>query len=317
MRRRVVTCSGLQLARQGQELRFFAYAPYNTSGIVLPVPHEVGYPDFTYNVPEKVQDQKDLLVAASGEMAGDHNAMAPLTFRHTLTAVRFVVGDDMQKGKVTEITLRNVYGRAVYGMDSGLWSAFGQKKDFSQKLDKKSGRSNRRGDYARSGHFHDDSAATAPKRGSRSGIYRRYDGNRADAESPIAGTTWPGGKTVTYRISTSSISIIPTFTVTAPDDFTYAGGDKNYLVTSYASVSRPGDPTKTVSMTWTTEFVEDDGNGGYKVIARPNWLKAFIENGNGSTAATKYTATVAAQQGITSNPHNDALQAAPPCEWHI
>lgn len=70
-------------------------------------------------------------------MAGDHNAMAPLTFRHTLTAVRFVVGDDMQKGKVTEITLRNVYGRAVYGMDSGLWSAFGQKKDFSQKLDKK------------------------------------------------------------------------------------------------------------------------------------------------------------------------------------
>lgn len=122
---------------KGRKLRFFAYAPYNTSGIVLPVPHEVGYPDFTYNVPEKVQDQKDLLVAASGEMAGDHNAMAPLTFRHTLTAVRFVVGDDMQKGKVTEITLRNVYGRAVYGMDSGLWSAFGQKKDFSQKLDKK------------------------------------------------------------------------------------------------------------------------------------------------------------------------------------
>lgn len=90
---------------KGRKLRFFAYAPYNTSGIVLPVPHEVGYPDFTYNVPEKVQDQKDLLVAASGEMAGDHNAMAPLTFRHTLTAVRFVVGDDMQKGKVTEITL--------------------------------------------------------------------------------------------------------------------------------------------------------------------------------------------------------------------
>ena len=95
------------------------------------------------------------------------------------------------------------------------------------------------------------------------------------------------------------------------------GGIKNYLVTSYASVSRPGDPTKTVSMTWTTEFVEDDGNGGYKVIARPNWLKAFIENGNGSTAATKYTATVAAQQGITSNPHNGCITSGSPCEWHI
>lgn len=297
---------------KGRKLRFFAYAPYNTSGIVLPVPHEVGYPDFTYNVPEKVQDQKDLLVAASGEMAGDHNAMAPLTFRHTLTAVRFVVGDDMQKGKVTEITLRNVYGRAVYGMDSGLWSAFGQKKDFSQKLDKKVD--------GQTGEEITPEAATfmmipqqLPQNAEVEVVFTDdMTGTERTLKAPIAGTTWPGGKTVTYRISTSSISIIPTFTMTAPDDFTYAGGDKNYLVTSYASVSRPGDPTKTVSMTWTTEFVEDDGNGGYKVIARPNWLKAFIENGNGSTAATKYTATVAAQQGITSNPHNDALQAAPP-----
>lgn len=47
---------------------------------------------------------------------------------------------------------------------------------------------------------------------------------------------WPMGRTVTYRISTSSIVITPTFTVMAPADFTYAGGSENYSVTSYAAV---------------------------------------------------------------------------------
>ena len=61
----------------------------------------------------------------------------------------------------------------------------------------------------------------------------------------------------------------------APADFTYAGGSENYSVTSYAAVSCPGDATRTVPVAWTAEFVEDDGSGGYNVIARPEWLTAF------------------------------------------
>lgn len=126
----------------------------------------------------------------------------------------------------------------------------------------------------------------------------------------IAGSQWPMGRTVTYRISTSSIVITPTFTVMAPADFTYAGGSENYSVTSYAAVSRPGDATRTVPVAWTAEFVEDDGSGGYNVIARPEWLTAFTASGNGGTSATSFSATIAAQTGVTSNSHNETLKMA-------
>ena len=128
----------------------------------------------------------------------------------------------------------------------------------------------------------------------------------------IGGAEWPMGKTVTYRISTTSISVVPTFTVTAPADFTYVGGSKDYSVTSYATVSRPGDITKTVAVPWTAEFVEDDGSGGYNVIARPEWLTAFTASGNGGTSAMTFSAAVTAQTSRVSNPHNDVLMAAAP-----
>lgn len=65
-------------------------------------------------------------------------------------------------------------------------------------------------------------------------------------------------------------------------------------------------------MAWIAEFVEDDGSGGYNVIARPEWLTAFTASGNGGTSATTFPATVMAQQGVTSNAHNEVLQSAAP-----
>ena len=297
---------------KGKKLRFFAYAPYNTPGIGLPAQHKAGYPDFTYTVPEKVQDQKDLLVAASGEVAGDHNAAAALTFRHALTAVRFVVGDDMQKGKVTGITLRGVYGKAVYSMEADSWSAFEEKRDFSQELDKKVDGQTGEEITPVAGTFMMIPQQLPEGAGIEVAFTDDLTGTVRTLTAPIAGATWLGGKTVTYRISTSSISVVPTFTVTAPEDFTYEGGDKNYSVTSYASVSRAGDPTKTVPMSWTAEFVEDDGSGGYRVIDCPDWLTAFTANGNGGTSAATHSATITAQQYIRSNPHNDRLKKASP-----
>lgn len=297
---------------KGKKLRFFAYAPYNTPGIELPAQHEAGYPGLTYTVPEKVQDQKDLLVAASGEMAGDHNATAPLTFRHALTAVRFVVGKDMQKGKVTNIILKNVYGKAVYDMDADAWSAFEETKDFSQTLNKNVD--------GQTGEEITPEARTfmmIPQQlpqGAEIEVVFTDDltGTERTLKADIAGATWPQGKTVTYRISTSSILVVPTFEVTAPEAFTYQGGTSEYSVTSYLAVSREGDATQGVPLAWTAEFVEDDGSGGYNVIDRPEWLTAFTASGNGGTSATMLSATIAAQQGVTSNPHNEVLRAAAP-----
>lgn len=297
---------------EGQKLRFFAYAPYNTPGIELPAQHEAGYPGLTYTVPEKVQDQKDLLVAASGEMAGDHNATAPLTFSHALTAVRFVVGDDMQKGSVTKIALRGVYGKAVYDMDGDSWSAFEETKDFSQTLDKKV--DGQPGNEITSGEGTFMMIPQQLPQGAEIEVVFTDDltGTERTLKADIAGATWPQGKTVTYRISTSSILVVPTFEVTAPEAFTYQGGTSEYSVTSYLAVSREGDATQGVPLAWTAEFVEDDGSGGYNVIDRPEWLTAFTASGNGGTSATMLSATIAAQQGVTSNPHNEVLRAAAP-----
>lgn len=294
----------------GRNIRFFAYAPYGGQGIVLSDKTSAGTPSITYTIPTDVADQQDLLVAATSGMAGNTAAAAPLSFAHALTAVRFTTGDDMMSGRITKITLKGVYGSGSHTMGSDSWNGYGATTDFSQPLA-----------AAVDGSANQEITPVAatfmmlpqtlPSGASIEVVYTDdLTSTQRTLIASIAGSQWPMGRTVTYRISTSSIVITPTFTVTAPADFTYAGGSKNYSVTSYAAVSRPGDATRTVPVAWIAEFVEDDGSGGYNVIARPEWLTAFTASGNGGTSATTFSATIAAQTGVTSNPHNETLKTA-------
>lgn len=294
----------------GRNIRFFAYAPYGGQGIVLSDKTSAGTPSITYTVPTAVADQQDLLVAATSGMAGNTAAAAPLSFAHALTAVRFTTGDDMMSGRITKITLKGVYGSGSHTMGSDSWNGYGATTDFSQTLAATV-------DGSADQEITPVAATfmmlpqTLPSGASIEVVYTDdLTSTQRTLTASIAGSQWPMGRTVTYRISTSSIVITPTFTVTAPADFTYAGGSKNYSVTSYAAVSRPGDATRTVPVAWTAEFVEDDGSGGYNVIARPEWLTAFTASGNGGTSATSFSATIAAQTGVTSNPHNETLKTA-------
>ena len=296
----------------GQQVRFFAYAPYGGPGIALSDKSAAGTPEITYSVPSAVADQQDLCVAVTGDLTGSGNSTVPLTFGHVLTAVRFTTGDKVLAGKITKITLKNVYGKAALSMGSDSWGGYGATADFSQTLaatvDGSAGQA-----------ITPDVATfmmlpqTLPDNAQIEVVYTDdLTSTRRTLTASIAGSQWPMGRLVTYRISTSSIVITPIFTVTAPADFTHAGGSKNYSVTSYAAVSRPGDPEKSVPLSWSAEFVEDDGSGGYNVIARPEWITAFTASGDGGTSAKTFAATATAQQGVTSNAHNDALQAASP-----
>ena len=296
----------------GRNIRFFAYAPYGGQGIVLSDKTSAGTPSITYTVPTAVADQQDLLVAATSGMAGNTAAAAPLSFAHALTAVRFTTGDDMMSGRITKITLKGVYGSGSHTMGSDSWNGYGATTDFSQTLAATV-------DGSADQEITPVAATfmmlpqTLPSGASIEVVYTDdLTSTQRTLTASIAGSQWPMGRTVTYRISTSSIVITPTFTVTAPADFTYAGGSENYSVTSCAAVSRPGDATRTVPVAWIAEFVEDDGSGGYNVIARPEWLTAFTASGNGGTSATTFPATVMAQQGVTSNAHNEVLQSAAP-----
>ena len=123
---------------RGKKIRFFAYAPYGAEGAVLSARQTAGAPTITYTTPSAVADQKDLVVAAPAEMDGASapDKTAALTFRHALTAVRFTAGDDMMAGRITKVTLKNVYGKAVYDMGTELWSGFTSSSSFTQTLSK-------------------------------------------------------------------------------------------------------------------------------------------------------------------------------------
>ena len=293
----------------GRNVRFFAYAPYNPEGVALSDKSVAGTPEITYSVPADVLNQKDLLVAVSGDMPGNTSSAASLTFGHALTAVRFVTGDDMLPGSVSKITLKGVYGRAVYRMGSGSWQNFSSVTDFSQTLEKEV-----------DGQHDEEITGGArtfmmlpqqlPSDASIEVIYTdRLTSTQRTLRASIAGKIWPMGKTITYRISTTSISVVSKFFATVPGNFTYEGGSISYSIVSQATVSGGDGSSQNVNVSWSAEFVEEDGSGNYRIIPRPTWLSDFTESGNGGPSQS-YTATADAQNGEVENPHNSLLQAA-------
>ena len=118
-------------------IRFFAYAPYKTAGVVLPETDEAGTPVMRYTVPADATKQRDLLATCTEELRGGAgHAPASLTFRHALTAIRFVAGDAMLPGKVTRIALKGVHGAGAYTFETDTWAADEATTDFTYAFSK-------------------------------------------------------------------------------------------------------------------------------------------------------------------------------------
>lgn len=297
-----------------KRISFFAAAPYGSGGLTAFNDGTPGtLPYLSYTVPANVADQKDLLVAASTDRPGNSNTAEPLTMKHALTAVRFVTGDDMLAGTVSKITLKNVYGTGRLPMQAApAWYSLSGTRNFELTL---------------------SPAATAPDPQvpntplttadatfmmlpqtlpSGAQIEVKYTDKLTNTQrtltANIAGKTWPMGKTVVYRISTSSISVTSTLEVTAPAEYTYQGGNSNYTVKSYASVSG-GGATANVPIAWEVEYSTDGGANWNNT--KPAWLTTFTENGTGGTSAAPYTATVVAQVN-SATAHTEALKNTTP-----
>ena len=119
----------------------------------------------------------------------------------------------------------------------------------------------------------------------------------------IKGSEWPMGKTVTYKISSSSLNWTYTLDVTALADFTYAGGTQQYRVTSY----RQNAQGEKEAAEWTAQYAED---GTTWTDTKPGWLTTFTASGTGGDSAQPCDATVEAQTGISNDFHTAALKAA-------
>ena len=292
----------------GYNVRFYAYAPIDAEFKASPQNSVANDFYIQYEVPTDVSKQKDLLIAKSAEYAGNHGSIVPLEFKHVLTAVRFVVGDDMKAGTVNKVRLRNITSGGVYYPETGYVGKLvgpGIVKDFEQELNKVTD-----GTPGASitepfqtfmlppQGFTDDNSVIE--------IVFTDDEGEHTLSASLKDQMWNSGTTVTYKISTSSINWDYHLDVTGPSEYSYAGGTDVYKVTSYRENSKGVKE----AVSWTAEFSTDGGASW--TTDKPDWLTDFTTSGQGSTVSQSFNATVGAQAGTDTNPHTAILKAAAP-----
>lgn len=184
-------------------LRFAAYAPADAPFDAVP-----DRPDnlvLAYTVPARAKDQKDVVTAVTEEFAGDFRAAVPLAFRHVCTAVRFVVGGQMQQGVIRSVALRGVHGSGHRDLSAGVWRLDPQTTDFELHPD----RSMTGGEAAGSGIFAlEDTFMMLPQTLPQGALVEvvfedTLCGTVRRMTAPIGGSLWPEGRTVTYKLSVS------------------------------------------------------------------------------------------------------------------
>ena len=287
------------------KMKFFAYAPKDNGQYVLSGSTHPGSPTIGVTIPSDVNDQEDLLVAQTAELAGNTNTAVALTFNHALTAVRFVCGNDMQDGTVKSVSLKNVYSKGTYNMGTQTWSDVDTPADFSQTLGKTTTGTPDEALTTDAQTFM-MIPQTLPDGAQIEVVFTDKSNVDHTLTADIKGTVWPIGKTVTYKISSSSINWTYELSVNMPGDFTYSGGTKQYSVTSYKHNSR-GDKQPAQ---WKAQFSE---YGGPWIDTPPTWLTGFTPSGAGGETSQLYNATVSAQIKTSNDPHAQKLRDNPAC----
>jgi hypothetical protein len=254
-----------------------------------------GSPSITYTVPEASADQPDIILA-SNRVSGDYYNTIPLSFKHIMTGVVIKLAADFPATAVSSIKFTGVLNAGTYSMADSTWTLESSTDDFTASgVDTVTVTSGAVNTIVGGANTFMLLPQTLPSDATLEITYTE-SGSSVTRRAVIGGTSWPMGTIVTYTLSKSDLEF--TFVVTGPDNYTYAGGKDTCTVTSYNSNSEP--------VGWTAKFVDDEGNE----IEQPYWVTEFTLSGDGSTTAVNYDATVAAQEGVTQNPHTDTLRAA-------
>lgn len=271
------------------KLTFFAYAPY--SGTInglgysgnLTITDEnthLGEPEFDYCVPYDVPRQKDLLVCADTvDVRGDYNMIRTLHFRHALSCIQIVVGDQMAPCKVTQIQISGVYGRGHYKYADDEWSQVDKDAAGNARTE--------RWTYTLTPSPAIQIFATDQNRVINDGEYSFFcmpqtvpqdaklkiwinDGQEHVLESDLAGHIWEKGCTISYFLATADTKgtyILETSTPGTFDINTERWSDwiyvKSYHQTYYGSVN---------AIPWEADYQLDGDTTHYQVA------KGYVTN---------------------------------------
>lgn len=192
---------------ENRTLQFFAWAPADAAFTATP-----GSPESTtleYTVPDNATDQKDIVVATTDRFKGNHEQQVPLTFKHILTAVKFETGSQMQPGTIKSVALKGVKKSGTYkafptgSTGEGTWTLNDATADYTQELNETTTGTETDGTLVTTG----DSTfmmlpQTLPDGAEVEVVFQDgTSGQERTMSASIAGTQWPQGKTVTYKLS--------------------------------------------------------------------------------------------------------------------
>lgn len=192
---------------ENRTLQFFAWAPADAAFTATP-----GSPEsttFEYEVPAPATEQKDIVVATTDSYDGNYEQQVPLTFKHILTAVKFETGSQMQPGTIKSVALKGVKKSGTYtafptgSTGEGTWTLNDATADYTQELNKITTGAETNGTpvTTKKGTFM-MLPQTLPDGAEVEVVFRdRTSGQERTMSASIAGTQWPQGKTVTYKLS--------------------------------------------------------------------------------------------------------------------
>lgn len=274
----------------GKPLDFYAWYPYNsaegTSGI--PAGMTLNNEDFSsisYTVPTDVSKQEDLMFAVkkNAPEPADGNATS-LDFKHSLAAVKFVVGDLPTGTKVTSVALKGVKYKgnlAVTTDNNGgaqlAWSNLANDtEDFTQVTDKEVKENDTDNAITKEDQTFFMMPQTLPDDAIIEVVVEDEKGSAVTLTGALQDATaaeeaknkWEAGNTYTYRVNSSGVQAEVTF-------FDGIKGLNGQPYTSH-NISANGDPFKltlkypnnvekiTARIAYETKETSADGSTTYK-----------------------------------------------------
>lgn len=199
------TTDGTYYWPDGKDLDFYAWAPTGDEGTGFPALSQDDTPEalktLAYTVPDDAAKQKDLVVASNTEATAGQSV--GLTFNHICTAVKFVVGEQMQEGTIKSVSLEGVKYTGSYDITAGQWSLTNDTKSFTQDLNKDmtGGETENTEITATDGTFMMLPQTLPDGAKVKVEFSDNVAGKERTLEASIAGSDWPMGKTVTYKLT--------------------------------------------------------------------------------------------------------------------
>ena len=249
---------------EGKKLHFYAWYPYEASSLSVTDENTAGAPVLTYTVPEKVEDQQDVMTALKYNQSEGVGGTR-LQFQHTLSAVRFISGSGLSTCTLHHIKLKGVKYKGSWRIGAQGWTLENETTDYTLTLEKDmDGTPNTpitEGDQTlllMPQVFEDENAELEVN------MTVGLDDYTFTAKLKDIVEEWKPGKTYTYKISDSLSDILNV-------DVNFFKGTRGPLGTLYTihNISANGDP-------YTIDITYPNPNYMKKITAR------FIYTANGN-----------------------------------